>query len=188
VSEPAEKLAEVIPAFYYDLISRVVPGGAVLFLYFLLRLEGSELAAKAITSGYTLLLGLGASYLIGLMLTPLGYLVGSPNWRLVAKTRKLPVMSPATLWEQIDRLERDKQEAQAAVLSKMAAEATLTESLTAGVILLFALALLTSTPSPLSQIALLLLTALCLLNAYFRKAVLVGRAHGIEQAHKTARQ
>jgi hypothetical protein len=177
----AEKIAEIIPAAYYDLISRIVAGGAIFYLWAILRLPGVELPARAPLSGaYALIVGIAMSYVLGIILTPIGYLVARGSSALLVKLAKLPQVGADGLWKQIDTLEQNKNRHEATILGKMAAEATLAENLVAGTAGLFLLSVLFAPTCNRHPLILGTILALCFLAAFFRRAVLVGRAKGLQ--------
>lgn len=137
--ELADRISQVVPSFYYDLIARVVPGAATLLLATLFAIPGTGLLQPTESwSGWSALAILATSYLTALLLTPLGGLIGLLLWVLFRRIRSLEMLSPAELWRRIDSIETRRPEV-AATLSKMAAEMTLSENLLAGIVAVSAL-------------------------------------------------
>ncbi|MFL6259212.1 MAG: hypothetical protein ACJ76Y_05820 [Thermoanaerobaculia bacterium] len=169
MGELTDKIPEVIPTFYYDLICRIVPGGIMLGTLIALRLPGSALFFQfKVSEASTILIGLGLSYVLGLLVTPFGALVGFLVWYFLS-FKRLKLLHTKDLWKAADSLQSQKKPEAAEILSKMAAEMTLVENLFAGALGLLLLALLRDRNHVGS---LVLLSSLCALSTLFRKAVL----------------
>jgi hypothetical protein len=168
-------LADSIPLFFYDLISRIIPGALLVGLLIVLQLPGgAQLEGLDLLSPTGLLPGLGLCYLIGLLLTPLGYLWGCLVWLLLSGSGFLTILLPGDLWKQIDAIAKDEPKGSEA-LSKMAAEMTLAENSLIAVIIVVLAARYDYRDLPL-LLWLVVAFALC---AIFRKAALGGRAAGL---------
>jgi hypothetical protein len=171
-----KELVGSIPAFFYDLISRIIPGGIVLAGLISFQLPGGEpLYDFNLLKASHLLATLALCYVIGLLLTPLGYLVGLLIWSLMSGSKLFTILLPDDLWPQIDAIGKDYPQA-AEALSKMAAEMTLAENSVVVSLLLLILDLI-NCRAHVGE--LLLLTVSFLLCAVFRKAVVGGRAKGL---------
>jgi hypothetical protein len=129
-----EKLGESIPSVYYDLIARVVPGGALIALIALTEPDVSALFERLEPLAGTLV-AVAVSYLAGILLTPLGSLLFEAPV-LVASRGYAPARQFAAdrLWPVIDRIGH-RNAALAGTLAKMAAEVTLCQNLMAGTVI-----------------------------------------------------
>ena len=171
-----KELVGSIPAFFYDLISRIIPGGIVLAGFISFQLPGGEtLYDFNLLKASHLLASLALCYVIGLLLTPLGYLVGLLIWFLMSGSELFTILLPDDLWPQVDAIGKDYPQS-AEVLSKMAAEMTLAENSVVASLILLILDLV-NYREHLGE--LLLLTVAFLLCAVFRKAAVGGRAKGL---------
>lgn len=168
----AEKVPEVLPSFYYDLVARLVPGTAVVLLSTYLGLPGTDGLVKAdLLSGVGILLLLGLGYLVALLLTPLGTLLGLLISR-IANVSRNDKITLDELWTLVDSLQSTNPSA-ATTLSKMAAEVTLCENLLAGLLAILAVA---GQHWPfVVSLVLVVLVSLC-----FRTVVLYSRARHLK--------
>lgn len=170
MGELTDKIPEMVPSFYYDLICRVLPGGVMLGTLIALQLPGSALFFKFnVSDASAILIGLGLSYVLGLLVTPFGALVGFLVWYFFGTFKSLKLLHTNDLWRAADSLQSQNRPEVAEILSKMAAEMTLVENLFAGALGLLLLALLRDRNHVGS---LVLLSSLCALSTIFRKAVL----------------
>jgi hypothetical protein len=133
MSDALDTITKTVPTLYYDLIARFVPGAASLgVLIWLSPYTLHDVERFTHLSGGAFIGALvGAGYLYGLLLTPLG---GIPEFLLQVSGKSFEHYSPAWIWNCVDAIGVQKEEA-AAVFGKMAAEVTLCENLLAGVTL-----------------------------------------------------
>lgn len=93
-----------VPQLFYDLIGRVVPGAAVSASYFLLLRDSAEVKSLVsflltesggLSLPVLLLIGLLLSYLVGVLLGAIGFLVQSSEWK--TETITLSIHEPPNL-------------------------------------------------------------------------------------------
>lgn len=142
VKDGAEKLSGVIPALYYDIIARIIPGAAVIAAAFYRTFDWSK------PDVMTLIVWLAAGYLVALLLTSLA-LPLDLLWMTGAycfERQKKPGMkfwgstySPYNVPSNIDEISREHP-AVATALAKMVAESTACANLLTGYVVLWVMA------------------------------------------------
>lgn len=140
-----EKAAESVPALYYDLVARILPGSA--FCFAASWSPASESSARFDLSDLALLIGAG--YLVGILLTGVSTLLLDWSWACVVK---LPLVKkfadgadvtggPARLALQIDSVLVRNADA-GHTLFKMFGEAVACENMLSGLLVLLAFPLI----------------------------------------------
>jgi hypothetical protein len=153
-SGPLLSLAQLLPSVYYDLIARVCAG--VPFLALVLWTKRQSLDGLVSSSWVGFLLLLGAGYIVGLLLTPFtlfwSILIGLPTQIILFKKFREALWSRflnkksadgkkgivddfSSLWSQYDEIAKANKEA-GTTIAKMAAEATLSQNLLSGFVVL----------------------------------------------------
>ena len=177
MGDPVEKLGELIPSSYYDLVARVLPGIATIIgtLWGVQHPLASVKVATGLGDGALLVAGLGCGYIAGLLLTSLAApLFAGLAWLLGKYFQNVRQYSHARLWSRIDKIDR-KYPVAAATLAKMAAEVTLCQNLFAGSLIVFGVS---TRRIPVLWVA----TTLVLLafTVVYRAVVLVRRLDSLE--------
>lgn len=181
MSDAIEKLAAVVPSAYYDVVARIVPGASIIAAFMWVHKTSLDTVATrtGVRGAGLAAVAIGASYLLGLLLTPLGSLVCEGPIVVVAKLiprSGLADLSSARLWKAIAEVDAYQPQA-GATLAKMSAEAALCQNLLAGVLVVW---LMSWNTLPLSVG--LGATTLCAVNVLFRTVVLLRRVDELRRA------
>jgi hypothetical protein len=174
----AEKLGELIPSSYYDLVARVIPGIATIIgiLWGVQYPLASVKSTTGLGDGALLLAGLGCGYIAGLLLTTVAApIFAGPAWLLGKYCGTVRRYSHTLLWARIDKIDRKNPKA-GATLAKMAAEVTLCQNLFTGSLIMLCVS--TRRVSVLWVTTILILLALTVVH---RVVILVRRLDSLEQ-------
>jgi len=136
MADTLDKISEIVPTLYYDLIARFVPGAATLgaYLYFAHQSLHELERNTHLTGAAFIAVLIGGSYLLGLVLTPIGTVSGALFAKLANAYTRSNRYRIDEVWKKVDELAR-KDPAAAPIFGKMAAEVTLCENLFAGVLI-----------------------------------------------------
>jgi len=128
MSDFLETVSRVVPVAFYDLVARICPGAAFLFLTGFPSMQVSPASdPDQSVQAIPLLIG---GYIVGILLTVIGSLVFDGSLELIGKLpgKRFKRLAPHLAWEKIDSLGLQS-EKHGLLLVKVEAEITLCQNL-----------------------------------------------------------